>query len=107
MADHGYNFDSVTGRQNPILYIKGIDEHHSSMKVSDKAIMYEDLQDAYFDLLDGKSSRELFKDIGIERERRFIFYKYTKEKYMYEYIQYGKAWDEDTLIATGKEFILD
>jgi len=107
MADHGYNFDDLNGRQNPILYIKGIDEHHSSMKVSDKAIMYEDLQDAYFDLLDGKSSRELFKNIGSERERRFILYRHTKEKYMYEYIQYGKAWDEDTLIATGREFILE
>ena len=85
MSDHGYNMRKHTGKQNPILYIKGINEHHSSMKVSDKAISHVDLQDAYFDLLAGKSSRELFKDIGSERERRFILYRHTKEKYMYEY----------------------
>jgi len=107
MSDHGYNMRKHTGKQNPILYIKGINEHHSSMKVSDKAISHADLQNAYFDLLDGKSSRELFKDIGTQRERRYMLYRYTKEDHMYEYIQTGKAWDENTLVATGREFILD
>lgn len=105
MADHGYNFDDTHGRQNPILLIKGLNEKHS-MKKSNKPISFVDLQDAYFELLEGKKSNELFNNVEKNRERRFIFYKYTKEDYMYEYIQTGKAWDESTLIKTGNEYIL-
>lgn len=106
MSDHGFNYEDieeVDGRQNPILYIKGIDEHHD-MQVSDKPISYFDLMDAYSDLLDGKKSDEIFADIEYPRTRRYIWYQWTKEDYMVEYEQTGKAWDMDTLVKTGKEF---
>ena len=106
IADHGYapSIDHV-GRQNPVLFIKGVGEHHK-MNRSTKAISFEDLNDAYIGLLNNKKSNELFKGIGEKRERRYIWYEYSKENHMVEYIQTGKAWDEDTLKATGKEFNL-
>lgn len=103
MADHGYNYYDYVGRQNPILYIKGIDEHHEMIK-SDIPVSYEDLADEYLELLKGKSSQELFKNIDYSRKRRFLLYEYTKEDKMVEYEQNGKAWDETTLLPTGKEF---
>lgn len=104
MADHGYSFIGAEGRQNPILYIKGKNEEHKKMNISDKAISYTDLNDAYTDLLNGKKSNELFKDITDKRERRYLLYVYTKEDHMVEYTQTGKAWDLNTLVKTGKEF---
>ena len=104
MADHGYSLVSAEGRQNPILYIKGKNEEYKKMKVSDKAISYTDLNDAYADLLNDKKSDELFTDITDKRERRYLFYLFNKEEHMVEYTQTGKAWDLNTLVKTGKEF---
>lgn len=104
MADHGYSFIGAEGRQNPILYIKGKNEEHKKMNVSDKAISYTDLNSAYTDLLNGKKSNELFKDITDKRDRRYLFYIYNQEDHMIEYTQTGKAWDLNTLVKTGKEF---
>ena len=103
MSDHGYNFDDYVGRQNPISYIKGINEHHD-LNYSDLPISYTDLMDAYKELLDGKQSTELFNNIDKDRKRRYLLYIYMRENHMVEYEQTGKAWDEETLIATGKEF---
>lgn len=104
MADHGYSFIGAEGRQNPILYIKGKNEEHKKMNVSDKAISYADLNSAYTDLLNGKKSNELFKDITDKRDRRYLFYIYNQEDHMIEYTQTGKAWDLNTLVKTGKKF---
>ena len=103
LADHGYNFGKNLGRQNPILYIKGIDEHHE-MYTSDKAISHADLADAYLELLDGKTSEEIFEDIDDKRERRYLSYRYLGEKHLIEYIQTGKAWNLKTLKKTGKKY---
>jgi len=104
LADHGYNYGNIIGRQNPILLVKGLEEKHSSMKVSDKQISQEDLSEAYIELLDGKSSREIFKNIPKDRDRRFLYYVYTHEDNVVEYIQLGKAWEDNKLKATGKQF---
>ena len=104
MSDHGYALgNGPDGRQNPILFIKGINEHHKMIK-SDIPVSYADLNDAYVDLLNGKSSKELFKNIDPQRKRRLIWYNWTEEDHMVEYLQNGKAWDESTLVPTGKEF---
>ncbi len=106
MADHGFNvndIENVDGRQNPILYIKGLDEHHE-MIVSEKPISYFDLMDAYKELLNGKKSTELFSNISSPRKRRYLWYLWAKENNMFEYEQTGKAWDMDTLVRTGREF---
>lgn len=106
MSDHGYvvgGKKGAYGRQNPILFIKGVDEHHDMIR-SKIPVSYIDLNSAYVDLLNGKDSTELFSDIDLNRERRYMWYKYTKENHMVEYVQKGKAWDEETLVPTGKEF---
>ena len=104
MADHGYYIGNGSdGRQNPILFIKGVDEHHDMIR-SDIPVSYTDLNDAYIDLLNDKKSTELFSDIPKNRERRLLWYRYLKENHMVEYVQTGKAWNEKTLKKTGKVF---
>ena len=101
MADHGYW--STGGRQNPILYIKGINEHHE-MTTSDIPVSYEDLSDAYLALLNGQKSDTLFQNIQQGRIRRFIENQFENEDNMIEYEQRGKAWDTSTIVETGREF---
>ena len=103
MADHGYSYTGVDGRQNPILYIKGINEHHK-MYTSDKQISHQDLAQAFTELIDGKTSKELFKDITNNRTRKYNWYEYTKENHMIEQQLEGKAWELEKMIPTGKEF---
>ncbi len=104
MADHGYNVDaSVYGRQNPILYIKGLYEKHEEMNISDKPISFEVLNVAYKDLLDDKKSIELFHDIDMNRKRIHFIYA-NDTKVMKEYETTGKAWETDKLKPTGNVF---
>lgn len=104
LSDHGYNGDDkIEGRQNPILYIKGINEHHK-MNTSDKPISFADLTNAYLDLLEGKKSTELFSNIKNNRTRRYLLYSYSRENHMVEYETKGKAWDTDAMYKTGREF---
>ena len=102
MADHGYWVDN-RGRQNPILYIKGINEHHE-MKISDLPISYEDLCDAFLELLNNRKSEELFSNINVDRIRRFIYNSFEGENHMVEYVVKGKAWESDKVEATGVEY---
>ena len=99
MADHGY-YAHGNGRQNPILYIKGIDEHHE-MNTSEIPVSYEDLTDTFTALLNGEKSENLFKDIDKSRIRKFLNNKCAKEASMKEYEQRGKAWDGDATVETG------
>ena len=104
MADHGYSKgNGPLARQNPILFIKGIDEHHDMIR-SDIPVSHLDLNDAYMDLLEGKKSTELFSEIPKKRERIYMYYEYMKENHMVEYITTGKAWEQNKLKKTGKEF---
>lgn len=104
MADHGYDYVEGEGRQNPILYIKGINEHHDRTNKSDKPVSFTDFNEIYSGLLNGKESGELLDNIDYNRKRIFLWYEYNDENHMIEYEQTGKAWDERTLIKTGKEY---
>lgn len=104
MSDHGYNFESYIGRQNPCFYIKGINETHEKAIESDASVSYEDLNSAYFDLLEGKKSTELFKSLDKNRERRYLLYEYNKEEHMVEYMQKDKAWETNKMRKTGNVF---
>jgi len=101
MADHGYW--ATTDRHNPILYIKGINEHHE-MVTSDIPVSYEDLIPAYLQLLDGQTSDKLFQNIDPNRVRRFIENAFEGEDNMIEYEVRGKAWDSAAIVKTGREF---
>lgn len=103
MADHGYGYSDGEGRQNPILYIKGVDEHHDMIE-SDKPVSFTDFNDIYMDLLNGKKSDELLENVDYNRKRIFLWYEYADEDHMVEYEQTGHAWDESTLVPTGKEY---
>ena len=101
MADHGYW--ASTGRQNPILYIKGINEHHE-MITSEIPVSYEDLVPAYLQLLNGDTSDKLFQNLDPNRVRRFIENAFEGEDHMIEYEVRGKAWDSSAIVETGREF---
>jgi arylsulfatase A-like enzyme len=103
MADHGYDDGSEDGRQNPILFVKGFNEKHK-MLVSDAPVSYEDLQDLYKNLLDGKKSTELFQNMDPNRVRNYILYVYNAENHMEECTQQGNAQDKTTIKKTGKVF---
>ncbi len=103
MADHGYWNSQDNGRQNPILYIKGRNEHHK-METSDLPISYADLPDTFIELMNDKQTSEIFQDIDKDRVRRFIDNFFNDEDSMTEYEQRGKAWDPSAMNKTGIKF---
>ena len=111
MSDHGYNGslgqsgEATWMRQCALLLIKGRNEHHDTMQISQAPISFEDLQEAYVRLLDGRRSDEVFDwKEGDARERRFLRYSFLDDDHMQEYIQTGYASDMDTMIPTGREY---
>ena len=109
MADHGYNGmgekEEDFLRQAALLLVKGRNEHHDTMQISEAPISYEDLQTAYVRLLDGMQSDAVFDwKEGDARERRFLEYTPGNEKHMVEYLQTGYAQDMTTMVPTGREF---
>lgn len=107
MADHGAceYFDTEYYQQHPILLIKGLDEHHE-FQISDMAISFIDLPDAYENLLDAipGGGQAVFDDLPQTRDRRFLYYDIKDDSNLIEYEQTGKAGDMSTMIPTGKEF---
>ena len=104
MSDHGYNGslgqsgEATWMRQCALLLIKGRNEHHDTMQISQAPISFEDLQEAYVRLLDGRRSDEVFDwKEGDARERRFLRYSFLDDDHMQEYIQTGYASDMDTM----------
>ena len=107
MADHGYWTywdDKLLGRSNPLLAVKGVGESHE-LSVSEAPISYEDLQECFSRLLDGKSSDQVFDaKEGQTRVRRYLSYNYLEEGHIVEYKQSGYATDLGTMVATGRVF---
>ncbi len=107
MADHGYWTywdDKLLGRSNPLLAVKGVGESHP-MSLSEAPISYEDLQECFSRLLDGKSSDQVFDaKEGDQRVRRYLSYNYLEEGHIVEYEQTGYATDLGTMVATGRVF---
>lgn len=111
LADHGYRdgvweYDYILDRFNPILYIKGVGEHHDSMVRSDKPIEASDLANAFNDLRLKKKSTELFQNISSPRKRTLVYYVWSKESHMVEYETEGKAWESDKMKETGNVYDL-
>ena len=112
MADHGQNTDGYTeqpalylDRCNPILFIKGFNEHHELLK-SDQPVSYMDLQDAFCDLIDGKQSTELFEELTPNRTRKIMWYMWSNIYHMVEYETTGKAWEVEKFTPTGNVYDL-
>ena len=109
MADHGFGYkdgeEVPLGRNNPLLCVKGMNEHHDTMQISEAPIAYDDLQEAYQRLLDGAGSDQVFDaKEGDERVRRYLYYDFTDEDHMVEYELHGHAEDVENLKPTGRTF---
>lgn len=105
-SDHGLAADPdvMTGRQHPILLVKGLQESHA-FRVLGAPVSQEDFVDAYGRLLAGAASDSIFDwREGDERERRYLYYHIVNRDYMEEYVQTGHASDEETLLPTGRIF---
>lgn len=101
MSDHGFDGYEHVGRQNPILFIKGMNEHHD-MNTSTTKVSYEDLVDIYSDLIDGKKTSQILTNIKSNRKRRYLYYEeYDK---MYEQTLIGHAWETEKLKNTGVKY---
>lgn len=111
LGDHGYQpagelpENYILTRFNPVLLVKGFDEHHD-FAVSDKPVSFLDLPQAYIDLLDGRQSAELFPEAEYPRTRTVIWYEIYKEEHKEEYITDGKATEWEKFVSTGKTYDL-
>lgn len=107
MADHGHygdesmldgytedDYQYYLTRNNPILLIKGINEHHK-MNISDKPVSFDDLMNAFTALIDGSRSDELFPEAVPGRERRIMVFDWKDEKNMDEYVTNGTTREID------------
>lgn len=105
MADHGFGTEeNGSQRRNPIFFIKGKNDTHKSMQISNKPISFVDLNDLYKDLVEGKNTKDLFKNIKDNRTRRFLHYTFATKDTMVEYETTGKAWDNDKIYKTGNVY---
>jgi len=111
MADHGYNGKGdemdrdVWLRPSPMFLVKGREEHHDTMQISEAPVSYEDLSQAYLRLMDGEQSDALFDwKEGDIRERRYLRYSFSEMNHMVEYSQKGHAQNLDTMELTGRVF---
>ena len=109
VADHGYDSSSDTiqnsyfYRQNPIFFVKGINEKHP-YSTSSAPVSFEDLNNAYFKLLNGMNGSHIFDwKEGDFRERRWLYYGGGNETII-EYIQPAEAWNRESIYASGNQY---
>lgn len=103
MADHGFGVNGH-GRQNPIFMVKGINEDHP-FKVNEAPISYADLQSIFSRVIDQYPADECTDyKAGDSRERRYLDSEYLHEDEIYEYIQYGYATDDSSMLPTGNAY---
>ena len=101
MSDHGYHYDNPDrwGRHNPVFMVKGVQEKHP-FAVSDVPLSYDDLQEIYASLLDGKNSEHMTHwKAGDKRERYFMHF--VKNSDFTECVVRGFAGSTEALIPTG------
>ncbi len=104
MADHGC-FDM---RQHPILFIKGINEHHN-LQQSDNPVSYQDIQEAMIRLANGSNSDKAF-DEKENTERTFYYYddsnlnRTSHSNTIIEYKTTSTASDYAALAPSGVEY---
>lgn len=108
MSDHGYNFkdevddqDLAIGRQNPVLYVKGINDNNKKTIRSDKKISYDYIHEIFTSLINNKKGSEVADNINISDGRIFYNYRWKSEDYMREYKIDGHAWESDKAYPTG------
>lgn len=105
LADHGFeNRNTVEGRQNPLLLVKGVKESHD-FKISDTPLSYSDLPLIYKNLLNDASDTEIVAGIESDKVRRYIEYTVYKPEHLKEYeLKSGQASDYSALSPTGNYY---
>ena len=104
MADHGARLTSTeTSRSVNVLFmVKGYSEHHK-LQISDKRVSYDELDEIYKKLLDGKKSDEAVE--GIYKTDSRVFYRgidgYYENGDLIEYVIPGDASDVSSAYETG------
>lgn len=112
MADHGavgYSGGGII--QAPLLLIKGREEKHE-FKVSEAPVSYEDMQDAFNALLDGKTDKDVFAVKEGDERVRTMYYtgfigqrrRFTRNEPFIEYSTKSHAYDNLRLLKTGNEY---
>lgn len=101
MSDHGWF------TRDAVLYVKGFNEKHKSMKVSDKQVSWANLDEAFTNLAKGATSEDAFKQISNFGEKRYYYVNpyYNKEP-MVEYVldEDGRSYNKDDWKKTGVEY---
>ena len=95
----------VRKNDNPILFIRGINEKHERI-TSDRPVSYVNLRDAFYDLIDGKKSTELFTELQQNRMRKILWYIWYDMDHMVEYETTGRAWEIEKFTPTGNVYDL-
>lgn len=112
MADHGAAGYSGGGMiQSPLLLIKGREEKHT-FKVSEAPVSYEDMQDGFIALLDGKTGEDVFTFKEGDERVRTMYYtgfigqrkRFTRNEPFIEYKTDSHAYDNMRLLKTGNEY---
>ena len=108
MADHGY----IGLRQSPLLMVKGKGENHPFTQMETQ-ISFNDLQEAYQNILNGANNAETIFDIpeNEQRTRIYNYYIWTGDMgtdahadSITEYEVNGNAWNLDNIKETGKVY---
>ena len=99
MADHGLSLtDDPKGRQHPVFFVKGMNEHADSLRISDAPVSFEDLQTAFDRLMAGADGQSIFDwKEGDKRDRKCYFLSYPELMRNLECIEHGKAGDISAL----------
>ncbi|MBR3329555.1 hypothetical protein IKG29_03490 [Candidatus Saccharibacteria bacterium] len=100
MADHGW-YEHV-----PVLYIKGVGEEHSKMKISDKQVSWADLDEAFTELVNGETSEQIFSNVPTDGRVRYFYadYYYDKGPILESINRGGKSYDSTAWELTGVEY---
>ena len=104
MADHGTRLKSTEASRsvNVLFMVKGYSEHHK-LRISDKRVSYDELDEIYKKLLDGKKSDEAVE--GIYKTDSRVFYRgidgYYENGDLIEYVIPGDASDVSSAYETG------
>ena len=106
-ADHSISEDNDTYKRiNPVLFVKGLNEHHDKLQINHAPIAHDDFPEAYNRLLNGASSQDIFDWKEGDLRERTIYFEDEQNNMLIEYIQYGDAWDKHTLQETGTTYQL-
>lgn len=116
LADHGERinrnneYNALNRGLNPFLIIKGANERHSEMDISDAPISHEDLAQAFTKIVSTHSAEECFDwREGDERDRLFYYYYsasdvWTRERPIIEYVIKGNIYSNYEAVPTGRQY---